>query len=462
MTAALRSSSGVDAGGILLVVATILVFILPALIYFPPMLPSKTEALLQTHTPIGLHPSRSGLRSGRAKRTSAGKDSAGPAKLRSLWVYPIKSCKGIEVSRSKVLSTGLEFDRLYTFCQLKSPFPVGVNTSDAEKSQHKWEFITQRQFPLLATIEVDLFVPDVAKTRGLEDATGESFIVFRFPWVEKGLFGTFQWLVAKLGRGWHALPEKEVLLPVSFPAQEEIDARGYTFEDMSIWRDPVTALNMEAELPRELRLYLGVSNRLGIFRIDPARFRPVYRCAPKEYDAGYQPCIGFQDAYPLHLLNLASVRDLETIVAKDEQLQHLDPRRFRANIITNNAVSTLPVDDAPAYNEETWKAIRFHPVDPSTTTGNGDSPRFHVSCRTVRCKLPNVDQDTGLRHPVEPDRSLRKFRNVDPGAKHNGCLGMQLTPLFDETSESGGMETWLEVGMGVDVLSTGEHVYIAY
>jgi hypothetical protein len=37
---------------------------------------------------------------------------------------------------------------------------------------------------------------------------------------------------------------------------------------------------------------------------------------------------------------------------------------------------------------------------------------------------------------------------------------MQLTPLFDETSEPEGMETWLNVGMGVEVLSTGKHVYI--
>jgi hypothetical protein len=211
-------------------------------------------------------------------------------------VYPVKSCKGIEVGRSKVLPTGLEFDRLYTFAQLKSPFPAGINTPDADKDQHKWEFITQRQFPLLATVEVDLFVPDIAKTRGQDDVTSEAFIVFRFPWVERGFLGTFAWLVAKLGRGWRVLPEKEVLLPVSFPSQAEIDERGYTFEEMSIWKEPVTALNMETELPRELHLYLGVSNRLGIFRIDPARFRSVYRCAPTEADAGYQPCIGFQDA----------------------------------------------------------------------------------------------------------------------------------------------------------------------
>lgn len=78
----------------------------------------------------------------------------------------------------------------------------------------------------------------------------------------------------------------------------------------------------------------------------------------------------------------------------------------------------------------------------------------------TRCKLPNVDQDTGLRNPVEPDRSLRKFRNVDQGAKNNGCLGMQLTPLFENTDVPEAMETWLETGMSVDVLTTGEHFYI--
>lgn len=78
--------------------------------------------------------------------------------------------------------------------------------------------------------------------------------------------------------------------------------------------------------------------------------------------------------------------------------------------------------------------------------------------------MPNVDQDTGVRHPVQPDQAIRKFREVDAGAKGMGCLGMQLTPLYDEpdVSEAGAgtMEGWLEVGMAVEVLGTGEHRYI--
>ncbi|KAK1831376.1 putative molybdenum ion binding protein [Podospora conica] len=448
----LPGGPAVDAAGIIMVLLTICVFILPVLIFFPPMLPSRSEALLQTHTPLGLDPRQSRL-GRRHEPRNPGADKTLPARLRSLWIYPIKSCKGIELTESRVLPTGLEFDRLFTFAQLKSPFPVRLDTPEEEKSRHQWHFITQREYPLLATIQVDLFVPDLTKIRGHEaqddDASSEAFIVLRFPWVDRGWLGNLAWLVAKLSRGWRALPEKEVVLPVAFPDADEIEERRYSFDEVTIWRQPVTALNMESELPRELRLYLGVSNKLGIFRIDPARLRPIYRCAPAEAEAGYQPCVGFQDAYPLHLLNLSSVRDLESKIPKDDDLRHLDPRRFRANLI---------IDGPAAYEEDSWKEIRFTPA-PSSVRGAAESPRFHVSCRTVRCKLPNVDPDTGFRHPAEPDRAMRKHREVDEGAKGKGCLGMQLTPLYDEP-DAPMLEGWLEVGMGVEVLGTGEHLYI--
>jgi uncharacterized protein YcbX len=86
--------------------------------------------------------------------------------------------------------------------------------------------------------------------------------------------------------------------------------------------------------------------------------------------------------------------------------------------------------------------------------------QFHVSCRTVRCKMPNVDQDSGFRHPVEPDKALRKHREVDEGAPHTGCFGMQMTPLFEATDDPEAMESWVEVGMDVEVLEQGGHRYI--
>ncbi len=41
-----------------------------------------------------------------------------------------------------------------------------------------------------------------------------------------------------------------------------------------------------------------------------------------------------------------------------------------------------------------------------------------------------------------------------------GCLGMQLTPLFPKTDSPEDLESWVEVGMSVDVLEQGTHVYI--
>ncbi|KAK3688579.1 hypothetical protein B0T22DRAFT_379514 [Podospora appendiculata] len=442
--------TGVSAGGIFLVLVTICVFLLPALIYFPPMPPSRSDALLQTHALAGVAPSQSGVR----KRKKQGQGASGGSKegkIRSLWVYPVKSCKGIEVMQAKVLPSGLEFDRLFTLAQLKSPFPVSLDASTEEKTRHEWAFVTQRQYPLLATVQVDLYLPDIVKSKSTGQLfnPAEAFTVLRFPWQERGWQGKLDWLVAKLGRGRHALPEKEIVLPVAFPTVAEIAENGYKYEQVRIWKDTVTALNMEAELPRELAQYLGVSNKLGIFRVDPAQLRQVYRCAPTEAEAGYQPVTGFQDAYPLHLLNMSSVRDLETKIEKDDKLTVLDPRRFRANII---------VDGVDAYDEDTWKTVQFKPA-PSAT--RREKTTFHVSCRTVRCKMPNVDPDSGLRHPVEPAWSLRKHRDVDEGAKLNGCLGMQLTPLFEKVDSLESMESWLEVGMSIDVVERGQHKYIA-
>jgi hypothetical protein len=73
-----------------------------------------------------------------------------------------------------------------------------------------------------------------------------------------------------------------------------------------------------------------------------------------------------------------------------------------------------------------------------------------------------VDQDSGHRHPVEPDKALRKFRDIDEGAPRMGCLGMQLTPLFDTSSDTDpdDLESWIEEGMTVEVLERGSHKYI--
>ena len=55
-----------------------------------------------------------------------------------IWIYPIKSCKGFKTNSAKIVKTGFKHDREFML----------VN--------EEGRFVTQRQFPLMALIEVTL------------------------------------------------------------------------------------------------------------------------------------------------------------------------------------------------------------------------------------------------------------------------------------------------------------------
>ncbi|KAG9259274.1 uncharacterized protein F5Z01DRAFT_33971 [Emericellopsis atlantica] len=381
-------------------------------VYFTP-LDALPNSLIKTHTRLGLLPSQTNLTPQKKSPSDSSKIT-----LRSLWIYPLKSCRGIELAKSRVLPTGLEFDRLFTFAQLR-----GDETT--------WRFLTQREAPLLTNVSVGVWLPN--------SADGSGVIVVKFPWKEKGSSGWRQRIMDAVNGGTH---EKVFTLPLDFPSKADIEAKAYKFEDVKIWNEVTTALNMIAAVPPELEKYLGMKTRLGLFRADPSNQREVFRCAPRKEDVGYQPIVDFHDAYPLHLLSLDSVQDLESKI-DDDTFDSLDPRRFRSNMIMSGG---------KPYEEEQWTSVRFGSA--------ADNAQFHVSCRTVRCKMPNVDQDNGTRHRNEPDRSLRKFRDVDKGSPKYGCLGMQLCPLFPESRQPRDLESTVHVGMEVVPLSTGDHFYI--
>lgn len=113
-----------------------------------------------------------------------------------------------------------------------------------------------------------------------------------FPYQEAGWRG----VVAKWGAAVKGtIPEKQFRVPFN-PSQVQIEKAGYSYEKMTIWKETINALNLEIEIPEELRYYLGISNKLGLFRIDNSKLREVARNAPKKEELGYQPVVGFQDA----------------------------------------------------------------------------------------------------------------------------------------------------------------------
>lgn len=369
-----------------------------------------------------------------AKSDLSGTAKAAPI-VKGLWVYPVKSCQGVELNEGSVISTGMAFDRLFCFAQLRSPFPVSLDTPDEEKSKHQWEFLTQRRFSLMALIKTEVWIPDPSAptySPKLAEVQSGGVVLIKYPSIMgTGLFGTLSRLWVALG----ARLEKVVHIPLN-PTAQQIKDNGYVLEEMKIWKDTPTCLNMGTSIAPDAKLYLeelqeliGCTNPLALFRISPEHLREVYRCAPRKEVLGWQPQVAFGDAYPLHIMNLASVRDVGTKVQR--KAFKLSVRRFRPNILFTGV---------EAYAEDGWKRIKIGDYD------------YYVACRTVRCLLPNVNPTTGEKHPSEPNRTLKSFRCIDEGDIKNACLGMHMVPA--------GPESEIKVGDTIEVLETGEHFYI--
>ncbi|KAK4544068.1 hypothetical protein LTR36_004566 [Oleoguttula mirabilis] len=415
----------------------------------------------------------------------------GPPRVRALFTYPIKSCRGVELLASRVQASGLEYDRLFTFAQLTTkPDKADSKDPTAEPSgewKHQWRFITQREFPRLALLQTELWVP---KPRGRRQGTHTKAANGR-PESKLGTPTAHQrprsrtrgnTLLSQLehqGSGSNASSSPEISswadnggclivrfpfepdfnpfglrtemvelhLPLS-PTPQRAEARRYESEELSIWKDFPLAINVTNEIDAEalsrLKYFLGVSNPLALFRVDDTHKRAVTRCLPKDKLEGESYTVGFADAFPVNILGLPSVRKTDEELPKAASVKgKLDALRFRANIF---------ISGTSAFDEDTWTKITLGSRIGRDKEGLFETDaEYHVACRTARCKLPNVDPDTGVKDRNEPYTTLGKTRKIDEGAYPSPCLGMQIIPRFQVGA--------IKVGDRVDVLETGEHCY---
>ncbi|KAI1628253.1 MOSC domain-containing protein [Exophiala viscosa] len=341
-------------------------------------------------------------------------------KVKALHIHPIKSCAAVELDVADIDGAGLTWDRKFAFAELLKP-QTRLDASEVEKKP-RWTFRTQRQpgYEKLVHVHPEIWLPDRSKQKFTEKDKG--FLVVKYPRIPRGPLATLVRMLTDLG---FLSNEKSFTVPLVPPENHK-----YPSEHVAIWKDNPRWLNFGVHVPADFGTYLGVKNPLTLFRVDPKSYREVYRCAPRKESLGYQSVVGFADAYPVHLLNIASVRDVAGKVAKD--IPRFSAKRFRANIL---------VSGPSAYDEDNWKRIRI------------GKHTFYCACHTVRCRLPNVDPDTADRHPVEPDKTLKAFRCIDDGDPLNACLGLQLVPAESEPFQ-------IRVDDEIEVLERGEHHYI--
>ncbi|KAJ5927759.1 MOSC N-terminal beta barrel [Penicillium verhagenii] len=373
---------------------------------------------------LGLPPGKSNLHDEFDSKYNSGvppteKDGDLPAwRIKALFTYPLKSCGGIELQTSDIVPTGLKFDRQFVF---------------AEHGAEGWNTRTLRNagFQRLALIHAEIWVPDPSARDydpSLPGIQSQGIMIISYP--RPQLPGRARRALEKVGMTIGILRSRHSFQVPLLPSQDSISE--YPLLPVKIWKDKPLAHDYSALIPSSLHAYLGfnpAASPLGLFRASPVHTRQIFRNAPRKEAIGFQPNTAFADAYPIHLLSLSSHRDVAARCAY--AIPKLSIVRFRANIV---------IQGPSAFAEDHWKRISIGGVE------------IHAACRTVRCKLPNVDPLTGVRHAAEPDRALKSYRKIDDGDRTNACLGMQLVPAVEEFL--------MKVGDEVAVLETGEHRYI--
>nr|POE56259.1 uncharacterized protein ycbx [Quercus suber] len=291
-----------------------------------------------------------------------------PTEITSLRIYPIKSCRGIEISKTRLRRSGLTLDRNWMFI-------------DAAKRT----FMTIRENSSMTLIDTKLYEDEQTKEQMLEASIHGTSASIRIP-----AFPTKEWL------------EKNTTLSTVEIWGEKTDGYEYAASINKIFCD---FFNKEVAL-----IYKGPTSRTCGVNGKPA----LYGEAISHY---------FADVMSFQVASEASIKDLNhrLKLRNDPSIPELSIERFRPNIIVRGR------DDHP-WEEDTWKRIRITTSIPAQEAIY--KMDLDVVARCARCRVPNVDPDTADQHARQPWDELMKFRRVDLGgpAKYKPCFGMLCVP----------------------------------
>lgn len=206
-----------------------------------------------------------------------------------LFIYPLKSCRGIELQQTRVNIQGLYWDREMML----------VSGSG--------KFITQRQFPQLAKVKVEIAAQNI---------------------------------VLRISDG--------TLPPLVFTP----NLTGTNIE-VEIWRDRQIAVDQGDEVAQWFHQLLNLDSS-KVCRLVRQSPNDVRLLNPR-YSSAKENSISFADNYPVMLTANASLDELnERIVEIHQQQQQAIPmNRFRPNIV---------LETIEPFIEDTWSAIQIGEV----------------------------------------------------------------------------------------------------
>lgn len=185
---------------------------------------------------------------------------------------------------------------------------------------------------------------------------------------------------------------------------------------VSVWEDRVKAYDCDAVTATWFSSFLGLPCRL-------ARFHPdAERLANMQWTGGIAADTLFADGYPILLISLASLKDLNQKHLAVGRAA-LPMNRFRPNIV---------IDGIAAFEEDYAASITIgnvilKPVKPCS-----------------RCSMPSVDQASGVPGP-DPLDIMQGYR-ANPKLDGQPCFGMNVIVQAGE-GETLGVGQSLEVNL---------------
>ncbi|CAN0905657.1 Mitochondrial amidoxime reducing component 2 [Linum grandiflorum] len=328
-------------------------------------------------------------------------EEEGAVTVSSIFIYPIKSCRGISVPQAPLTPTGFRWDRNW----------VVVN--------YKGRAYTQRVEPKLALVEVQL--PDEAFIDGWEPTKssfmGElnlptplslSIILLNsslFNLIFCSIFVNFP-VVKAPGMG-------ALQIPLTKPQD--------VAEGVSVWEWSGSALDEGPQPAKWFSDYIGKPSRLVRFNAG-SEARPV----DPEYGRGHN--IMFSDLFPYMVASQESLDALNKLLSEPVPIN-----RFRPNMLVNGC---------EPFSEDLWTEIR---INKST---------FGGVRMCSRCKVPTINQDTGVIGS-EPNATLMQFRSdkvLRPDKKQQGKVYFGQNLVWKDNDSGAGKGNVVKVGDPVVVL----------
>jgi uncharacterized protein YcbX len=210
--------------------------------------------------------------------------------ISQLCIYPIKSCQGIQLKTAKVTAKGLLWDR------------------EMMVVSQRGKFLTQRQFPQLAKVKVEL--ADDSLTLSVCDG---------------------------------------LMMPLTFTPT--LQGREIAVE---IWHDRTIAIDQGDRVAHWFHqvLELDTTKQCRLVRQSPQYERKI----PKKLWENQFDLVSFADGYPCLLTTTASLQELNRrivdIYQDSSKIVGMD--RFRSNIVVETEIP---------FDEDNWKTVRIGKVE---------------------------------------------------------------------------------------------------